>query len=152
MSFFLYTRCTAFDFLGAKFGNSVSQKRRTYGSTPTISQTSEILKKSLFGISRMRMHSRRLQTLLDYNRRPWEWKSLPDTVLDKSFERKVQLFELIRKHDERRGVDLNLGNVSNFDIRGQSASEQDLLSQKLIQITRRNSDESRFMHLIDCSI
>src|SRR5215468_6850855 len=152
MSFFLYTRCPAFDFWGAKFGNSVSQKRRTYGSTPTISQTSEILKKSLFGISRMRMHSRRLRTLLDYNRRPWEWKSLPDPVLDKSFERKVQLLNLIRKHDECRRVDLNLRNVANLDIRGQSASKQDLLSEKLIQIARRNSDETRFMHFVDCSI
>src|SRR5438552_13038008 len=92
-SFLLYTRCPAFDFSGAKFGNSVSQKRRTYGSTPTISQTSLILKKSLSGISGVGMRSSRLRALPDYNRRAWEWKSLADTVLDEAFEREMQFLE-----------------------------------------------------------
>src|SRR5881275_950340 len=51
MSFLLYTRWPDFDFCGARFGNSVSQNRRTNGSISTILQTSPMRKKSLLGIS-----------------------------------------------------------------------------------------------------
>jgi len=67
-SFLLYMRCPVFDFSGAKFGNSVSQKRRTYGSTPTISQTSEILKKSLSGISGTTIHRHALTLVVAFVR------------------------------------------------------------------------------------
>src|SRR5438067_13002606 len=101
MSFLLYTRWPVLDFSGARFGNSLSQKRRTKGSISTILQTSPILKKSLSGIGgidiktvaavydRRRFRKRdtvgghrpplqllrSLRALLDYNGRPREWKS-----------------------------------------------------------------------------
>src|SRR5436190_3463468 len=124
-SLLLYTRCPDFDLSGAKFGNSVSQNRRTYGSTPRISQTSLILKKSLSGISRGGMASSRLRTLFDYNRRPREWKPLADAVLNESLEREVQFLNFVRKHDERRWVGFDLCDVFDFHISGQSASRQD---------------------------
>src|SRR5437016_12626616 len=51
MSFLLYTRWPDFDFCGARFGNSVSQNRRTKASISTILHTSPMRKKSLSGIS-----------------------------------------------------------------------------------------------------
>src|SRR5215472_17301846 len=122
-SFFLYTRCPALDFSGARPGNSVSQNRRTYGSTTTMSQTSLILKNSLSGISCVGI----FQTLLDYNRRTREWKSFPDTVFNKPLERKVKFLHLIRKHHERRWIDFNLRDVSNFQIRRQPAARERLV-------------------------
>src|SRR5438876_6981752 len=97
-SFFLYTRCPDLDFSGARFGNSVSQNRRTYASTPTMSQTSLILKKSLSGISRVGMGSGRLRALLDYNRRAWEGETIADTVLNKALEGKVKFLNFVGKH------------------------------------------------------
>src|ERR1019366_2396283 len=46
-----YERCPVPDFFGARLGNSVSQWRRTYGSTASKPATSPILKYNLSGIS-----------------------------------------------------------------------------------------------------
>src|SRR2546422_3777881 len=110
MSFLLYTRWPDLDFSGARFGNSLSQNRRTKGSISTILQTSPILKKSLSGIWVIKPWLRScgsLRALLDYNGRPGEWKSFANPVFDEALEGEVQFLHFIRKHDESRGIDLH---------------------------------------------
>src|SRR6516165_10122813 len=113
-----------------------------------MSHTSLILKKSLSGISRVCI----LQPLFDYNRRPREWKSLPDPVLDETLERKVKFLQFIGKHHERRGIDLNLRDVSNFDIGWQPSARQGFMLEKLVEVSCRNPDKPRLMNVVDQSI
>src|SRR5215831_8696717 len=113
-----------------------------------MSHTSVILKKSLSGISGVGI----LQPLFDYNRRPREWKSLAYPVLDEALERKVQFLHFIGKHDERRGVDLNLRDISNFDIGWQPAARQGFAFKELVQVPCRNPDKPRFVNVVDQSI
>src|SRR5262249_44744795 len=122
-SFFLYTRCPALDFSGARPGNSVSQNRRTYGSTPTMSQTSLILKNSLSGISCVGIS----QTLFNYNWGTGKRKPLRDTFLKKALKQKVHFFHFIEKHQNRGGIDFTLSDVSIFHTRRNPATQKRLL-------------------------
>src|SRR5580692_7218353 len=105
---------------------------------PTISQTSPIRKNSLSGISGVGMASGHLCPLLDYNRRPREWKPLADAVFDEPLEREVQFLDLVRKHDKRWRVDFHLRNETNLYFRRQSAPRQHFSPEELVQILRRN--------------
>ncbi len=107
-------------------------------------------KKSLSGISGTGISL--LDALLDYNRRPGEWKSVADAVFDESLEREMQFPGFVREHDKRRRIDLHLGDVADLDVRRQTAPQQDLLPEEFIQIARRNPDKPRLVHLIDQSI
>src|SRR5579883_1432655 len=113
-----------------------------------MSQTSLILKNSLSGISGVGI----LQPLLDYNRRPREWESLANPVLDEALEGKVQLLEFVGKHHKGRRIRFDLGDVADLHVGRQSAAGKGLLAEKFVEFPGGNPHKPRFMHLIDRSI
>ena len=93
-----------------------------------------------------------LRALLNYNWGPGEWEPLADPILHKALKGEVQLPDFVREHDERRGIDLHLSDVTDLHIQGQSPSVQDLLAKKFVQVACRDADEPGFVDFINGGI
>src|SRR6185436_4233625 len=62
----------------------------------------------------------RRDSLTDANRSSGKRIFLPNSIFNEAFERKMKFVLLIGEHHERGWICGDLGNVFNFDFRGQS--------------------------------